>query len=114
MEDKIKFCVGKCDFCGNAFTKVRCLQSGKWICYDCLDVIAERSKIEYEGMIELLYEDGISPEVIAKKMQAILNAFRYNYGLMPLREKRRYEKNINLWREGENIVEIDTEDDKDE
>ena len=114
MDDKIKFHVGKCDFCGNTFTKIRALQSGKWICFDCLDIIADRSKMEYEGMIELLYEEDITPAIIAKKMQAILNAFRYNYDLMSAREKRKYEKAINLWREGENIVEIDTEDDENE
>lgn len=92
------FFIGKCDFCGNTFTKIRQYNSGYWVCEECYNSTAHKAAQEYQDVIDILADDGSTIEDIASKIDAILLTFRYNHNLLSPREKRWFEKEIKEWK----------------
>lgn len=92
------FYVGECSFCNNKFTKVRQFNGGNWVCEKCFDELSMKSAQEYENVIIALWEEGITADRIADKLEAILLAFRYSHNLMSRRERNLFEQEIKQWK----------------
>lgn len=85
MKKEEKICIG----CGND-KKLHKLQSGKYVCKDCLDQICKKQYEIKKDIEEILTNKyGISkPKDIIKLLDSIILSMKHDYDLLSKKEKK--------------------------